>query len=431
MARLTTRCFFARSWMQARPSPLGAIDGSVSHVMAIAFPVLLLLAGGLIDYTQSLTQKRRLQDIADKAAIAAARELGLSDAKQENVPEVVAAVVASMMAANGRGDSRPTLKSTVTNQPLEVAVSATQTVASLFGSGFGFLPTNITVNSVARIVGQPNICVLGLDPASNGTISLEKNAKVTAQNCAVFSNSRHVNSIQSKNSAVLSASLICAAGGKDGTKGNFAPDPLTDCPSFDDPLASRPEPQAGSCDPSLPTQLGPGDYRLSPGTYCKGLTLLQGASVTLDPGIYSFVGGPLQVSDGARLKGDGVGLYFSGDVAVLQFDRLSSIELSAPTTGQMAGLLVFESRTQPQTLTHKILSDDARTLLGTIYLSRNRLHVDANKPIADKSAYTAIVARMLTLYGGPELVLNANYGITDVPVPEGIKGAGQPIRLVR
>ena len=69
---------------------------------------------------------------------------------------------------------------------------------------------------------------------------------------------------------------------------------------------------------------------------------------------------------------------------------------------------------------------DFNTLAGVV-----RLHVDANSPIADKSAYTAIVARMLTLYGGPHLVLNSNYEQTDVPVPKGIRGAAQPASIVR
>jgi hypothetical protein len=97
----------------------------------------------------------------------------------------------------------------------------------------------------------------------------------------------------------------------------------------------------------------------------------------------------------------------------------------------MAGMLVFEGRSQPTTGVHEIRSDNAGNLLGTIYLSRGRLHIDANSPIADKSAYTAIVARMLTLYGGPHLVLNSNYEQTDVPVPEGIRGAAQPVSIVR
>ena len=71
-----------------------------------------------------------------------------------------------------------------------------------------------------------------------------------------------------------------------------------------------------------------------------------------------------------------------------------------------------------------------RTLLGTIYLPKAELHVEAERAIADQSAYTAIVADTMRLYGGPHLILNTRYNDTPVPVPGGIKGVGQPISLV-
>ena len=43
------------------------------------------------------------------------------------------------------------------------------------------------------------------------------------------------------------------------------------------------------------------------------------------------------------------------------------------------------------------LSDAARVLEGTIYLLQSHLYIDADAPIADKSAYTAIIARCLEL----------------------------------
>ena len=85
-----------------------------------------------------------------------------------------------------------------------------------------------------------------------------------------------------------------------------------------------------------------------------------------------------------RLTGANVAFYFTGSKAQLLFDVQSSIDLTAPRDGLMAGLLMFEARNQPKTGLHKILSDDARNLLGTIYLSRGTLHVDANSPIADR-----------------------------------------------
>jgi len=39
-------------------------------------------------------------------------------------------------------------------------------------------------------------------------------------------------------------------------------------------------------------------------------------------------------------------------------------------------------------------------LLGTIYMPHGRLTIDANKPIADKSAYTVLVVQRIDLHAG-------------------------------
>ena len=69
---------------------------------------------------------------------------------------------------------------------------------------------------------------------------------------------------------------------------------------------------------------------------------------------------------------------------------------------------------------YRIVSDNARTMLGTIYLPAGRVVIDASRPVADQSAYTVIVAQQVNLYEGPNLVLNANYAGTSVPVPKGV-----------
>jgi hypothetical protein len=404
--------------------------GGVIVTFALALPVVLLLVGNLIDFVLVRNQRATLQAALDSATLAAARELGLADARREQVAAVVQARVLAATRANLPGQRMPLLQTKVRSDPLEVEVTASQPTSLFFKGVIGHMPLSITVRSVARIVGQPNICVLALDPSLPGTISLEKEARVTANNCAVFSNSTNVNGIMSKSSAVLTASLICTAGGKDGGPANFSPPPLTDCPTFDDPLAGRPEPSIGPC-MSLTRLLVTSSRTLSPGTYCGGIDIGGGAVVVLDPGVYIIRDGSLRVGDGATLRGQGVGLYMTGTGAELRLEAASTIELAAPTGGPMAGLLVFEGRNQSTRAIHRILSDDARMLIGTLYLPRGTLQVDAGKPVADQSAYTAIVARQLTLFGGPHLVLNTNYDATDVPVPQGIRGASQPVALAQ
>jgi Flp pilus assembly protein TadG len=409
--------------------------GAIAMKFALALPLLAAVAGGAVDFASLLHQKSALQSATDAASLAAARELSLSDAKRENVSAVVEAVVKYQLRANenvAHGRSPATIKTVIRDTPLEVDVTATQTANTPFGLISGLELDSISVRSVARVVGQPNVCVLGLNPQAGGTISLEHRARVTGSDCAVFSNSTHANGIAAKNSSTLKATFICSRGGRDGGPGNFEPAPLTDCPSFEDPLASRPEPVPAACDPTLPTAIS--EHRtLLPGTYCGGLTISGTARVMLSPGIYIFKDGPLVVADTAELSGTGVGLFFSGNASGLTFEAGTTIALSAPTSGVMAGLLMFSSRNnEPSVLQglYKILSNNARTLVGTIYLPTGILHIDADEPVADYSAYTAIVADRMRLFGGPHLVLNTNYSGTDIPVPDGIKGAGQPAALV-
>src|SRR4051795_8554593 len=65
--------------------------------------------------------------------------------------------------------------------------------------------------------------------------------------------------------------------------------------------------------------------------------------VTLLSGIYVIDNGPLVVDHGGALTGSNVGLYFTGDKGGLLFDVDSTIRLTAPKDGPMAGLLFFEN----------------------------------------------------------------------------------------
>jgi len=73
---------------------------------------------------------------------------------------------------------------------------------------------------------------------------------------------------------------------------------------------------------------------------------------------------------------------------------------------------------------HEIRSSDARQLLGTFYLPKSTLRVDTERPVADQSAYTIIIADKIELEGKPSLYLNSDYASSDVPVPSGVGPIG-------
>lgn len=256
--------------------------------------------------------------------------------------------------------------------------------------------------------------------------------------------------------ASVTAASICSSGGIKQGSAIINGDVTTDCPVKGDPLASREAPPVpGSC---LYTKLVVDGAKtptiaLTPGRYCEGLTVTNGAQVSLASGVYVIDNGPLKVDKNGSLKGDNVGFYFLGDKGGLVFDSKSTIDLAARKEAPMEGLLLFEARAvdapveplpdvkgpappappnSPPMRTYRIISDNARNLLGTIYLPAGRLIVDAKNPVADRSAYTIIVAKQVELFDGPNLYLNTNYSATDVPVPGGVGATtARTVSLVR
>jgi len=397
--------------------------GNVAVVTALLLPVLLMVSGVTLDYASLSTQRAKLQAIVDGAAVAAGRELTLAGTDKARVLAVARAFIDS------RRDANYTLKAKIDTEALRVELDVSVPSETAFGKAFGLetVVPEISAMAISEIVGTQRICVLGLNKNDGGTIGLDKSAKITANGCAVFSNSRHGDSIKAKERSELRADLICSAGGIEGPKDNFIPAAIQDCPRFEDPLSGRGTVASGNCTFTEKIEAFKATT-LDPGTYCEGLVIGGNATVNLNPGTYIFEKNGLEVKDTARVLGSDVTLVFSGAGSKLLFDRDTSIRLTGQETGPFAGMLIVKDRATSYE-TFKILSNDARELVGTIYLPNGELYVETEQPVADSSAYTAVVVDRLTLIDKAHLVLNTNYHLTDVPVPNGIKGVGEPVVL--
>ena len=287
--------------------------------------------------------------------------------------------------------------------------------------------SQLEVRAVARIAST-RLCLVALEPEKSRAIDMNKSARLTALQCSVFSNSKNKSGIVTADSARVDAETVCSAGGIEG-KGNFVTPPTTDCPQVADPLAGRAPPVVGACT-FAKTVLKGGVHTLKPGVYCDGLKITGGASVTLTPGTYIIKDGKFLVDSGATLEGDDVGFFLTGKHSTLEFGYDTTISLAAPKMGDMAGILIFDDRGDKADK-HRIYSNNARKLLGTVYMPNGALYIDAKKPIADRSAYTVVIARTVEIFDGPDLVLNSDYNASSVPVPKGVGPVGSTISLVK
>jgi Flp pilus assembly protein TadG len=399
--------------------------------MAISFallaPMLMGLTGGAIDMGSFIVHKDELQVDADAAALAAAKEAGLSGWSQSSAAAVVEAYLDANVRRTVSGDF--TAKVEVDVAAKQVTVTLEQDHRAYFVIGYFQGSPQIRVKSTAQASNNSNICVIGLHGSDVATVALETSAVLSAPDCAVYSNSLSQGGLQSTGNAQLVSDLTCSAGGYLGAPRNFNQLPLTDCPAVSDPLASRPDPTVGACkehDAEYQNFTGV----LTPGVYCGGLTIRSSSNVTLKPGVYVMKDGPFLVQSTSQVDGKGVGIYFTGSNASFAFESSSIVNIEAPKDGPMAGLIFFQDR-QSAEADFVITSNKARNLLGTVYLPQGNLIVDANNKVADASAYTAVVVKRLRLSKGPNLVLNTDYSSTLVPVPDGVGPQGVSVKLIQ
>jgi hypothetical protein len=428
-----------------------AVDGGIALIFALVLPVLVGLAGLSLDSAAFYDQQSRMQSAADSSALAIAKELHLFRDGESSLEEFGKSRVETLLAEVGLVERPHSNIVRVDTEEGHAWVEITMAVES-------FLPADvwgenpIVVRAEASTYGAERLCVLGLHESSKDTIKADRAALITAPECAIQSNSKDPQGLTAGLLSTLVSSYTCTSGGYDGALTSFVPQPETDCPVLEDPLAERAPPKVGGCD-YLDFVSDMGVVTIEPGHYCGGLKVVNQADVVAAPGVYVISGGKLEVANNARLHGERVSFYFADDAATLRFKDRADVELSAPTDGPMAGILMFENPSATQGRNFEIASDSVRELLGTIYLPRGVFKGDGTAivsavqnvvggiaataglgtglpTIGEASAYTVIVANRLDL-DGVNLVINADYAATDVPVPDGVGPLSGKVRLSR
>ena len=423
-------------------------SASVTVAIAVGLPVLAGAAAIGMEYARLSTRHSALQQAADSAALAAAQQMKLANTSDS---VVVSVAQSAALADIGPTQDQISVDTKIAPKRTQLTVTVADTVPLALGRIIGKSSVDVKATATAQLFGPSGkLCMLALDVKQNGTLHLEKSSQVTAKDCVVYSNSSKNHGLEADDGSTITASLICTVGGYKANKATLNPIPTTDCPSMNDPLASRPRPVVGSC--TFTKMVVTGVQTLYPGVYCGGLTVKGTAQATLAPGVYIMNNGPLIVQDSASLSGQYAGIYFTGDQGGLRFDPNTTISISAPKDGVLAGFIFFEDRnvsspvppplgpkgplpappygSQPMR-TYQISSNNAQKFLGTFYLPAGRLIIDANKPVAAQSAYTVVVTRQIDIKDGPNLILNSDYSSTDVPVPDGVGNATQKVRLAQ
>ncbi len=420
-------------------------DERGSAMMLFAF--FLMVGAGfaaiVIDGGYVYSLKSKLQTTADAAVLVAVGELPDSDVARtaaigmagKNMPTGEhGAVLANADVVTGNWDSA-TQTFTAGGTPLNAVRVVTRrsqvngnAAGLFFARVLGFNQVDVETTAIAALGEGSSVCIHALSPNVQRALHVN-NGTLVANGCDIQVNSTHASrALSVASNGVINmgdSGEICVNGGIDND-GTVTPAPVTGCDPVSDPLVGLKAPSYSGCN-QTDLNLGAGDYTLYPGVYCGGLDMMGADKVTFEPGIY-IMDGAMHAS-GQEIEGEGVSFYFTPtNQSKLNITGQSVVHLSAPTSGEMQGILFYGDRTASKNLIHVISGQGELYLEGTIYFPANEMRVSGDG-VTEVAPYTNVIADRLQFSGNGALTFNSDIDDSSVPLP--LELADQGIQLVR
>ena len=383
--------------------------GFVLVTMMLATVVMLGCIGLAIDAGYLQFVKTRMQTAADAAAIGGVQENRMNgssgvqvaaraDSSTNGFTHLVASVFVTV--------NMPPASGFYTTDPTAVEVIITQSVAPFFLQLLGVGSTVVTVRSVAR-QGSGSSCLYTLDPSASNAFSVSGGVNVQV-GCGIVVDSSSGTALSASGGAHVTANSINIVGNYSSSGGaTLSPSPNIHATAQNDPLAYVPAPSVGACNYNNYSVSGGAVKAISPGVYCNGISISGGSTVTLSAGTYILLGGGLSLSGGSTLTGTGVTFYNTAGsghtYGAISLSGGTNVQLSAPTSGSLAGMLFFQDRTIASGVGSSLSGGTSTVFSGALYFPTTSLSYSGGAA----SNYTIIVSKTISFSGGA--TLNADY----------------------
>jgi hypothetical protein len=377
-------------------------------MLPILGAMLMLASAGAavaVDMGRAYAYREQLRLAADAAALAGAINLPDVEAAREaaqhyaalNLPEFKNLIDAGDIEfGQWNPETREIEPSASAPNALRVTAKLSDDNDNALGLLFAPILGHDSFDLAASAVAgrRSAMCILALEPDEASGLGLDVAAKIEANDCTVQVNSRHDYALRILAGSRLLASGLCITGGAyiSGLWTTVSPEPTTECPPQPDPLVGLPAPDIGACDHNNAIYFAH-HGTLEPGVYCGGLTVMGASSLTLAAGTYIIKDGPLVIGDTSELTGDEITFFLTGEQGLVRFADQSSLTLTAPTSGDMAGILVFQDRNFGGD--HLWDSKAPTELHGTIYLPEGRLLSRSSSAITPIASCNVLIAKSL------------------------------------
>ncbi len=402
---------------------LSRSDGNIAVIFAIALPAVIGVTGISVESGYWYQKERQLQQAADAGAFAGATVL------RDSSGTVTGAATAEI---NKFGYSASNATITVNTPPTSgshqnirsVEVSISFPARRFFSAVFSSDPVIVNARAVATYEEPTDACLLALDSAASGAVTFRGGSLVSVSKCEIMSNS------VANDAAILtggpSVTTPCINTVGDISISNNSNLTLTECAAprtnlqrAKDPYADRiPPDTSGPCDDLPPVTGGPGTsytYNAGPSgvrRICSAVGLKRDHH--FEPGVYILDGADLSINSGANVTGSGVTFYMT-DGARVQMNGNATVELSAPTTGNFAGIAFWGDASNTVT-THTINGTSASSITGAIYAPGSIVSFNGN--FSGIGGCMQLVARLIDFAGNAAISTDCSgFGLEWAGVP--------------
>ncbi|MHA6287622.1 pilus assembly protein TadG-related protein [Maricaulis sp. CAU 1757] len=329
-------------------------SANTTVIFALCLPVLIGFTGLGVDVGFWQFRQRQAQTAADLAAYAGAVSLRNNEPSSQAREEAEAeASLHGYDAVTGTLATFHPPESGAYRNARSMEVVIRQQVPRFFSAVMADAPLEISVRAVATYEQESDACLLALSPEGNAAIDFFGSSSVSLLKCEIMSNSIAEDAVLLRGSTEVEAPCINAVGGFQ-VGGGSADYTLTGCPAPRTNLPRALDPYAELDAPVMPSSCsnlngggrksGPTTIAAGPGgvkRFCNGLSL--SGEVVFEPGVYIIDGGDFRINANTSVVAEGVTFYLT-DGARARFNGSADIRISAPTTGEYAGLALFGDR---------------------------------------------------------------------------------------
>ena len=266
-------------------------------------------------------------------------------------------------------------------------------------------------------------CLYSLDPtAQNAFVISGSTAIYSGCSLVVESNATQAFDMQGSETLYLQNHAQVGVVGGWQLSGNLIKDTISNqivqpvkIASPGDPLASIQAPTSGTIVATshkyYDMNSKPPNNTIPAGVYCGGLAIgnTNGATFTLSPGTYVMAGGGFTVNSQGIVSGSGVTIYNtsssgwgcsgSGNYTPIVISGQTKVTLSAPTTGPLAGILIFGNRTgcsTPGSCQDQVNGGSTSNFNGAVYVKSDNLLFSGSNP---SGSCMVAVADIITING--------------------------------